>query len=105
MASAMVMYTKPVPRSGWAMTSIAGTSASSMIRLVVSRSPSRRMRSTTKADSVSTSSTLPSSEVCSWKKPRSMARLEPRVTEPAANTATIPTIMKAYRPTRPLAQP
>ena len=63
---------------------MAGISASSMMRLVVSRSPSRRMRSTTKAASVTISSTLPSSEVWSWKKPSSIARLDPRVTDPAA---------------------
>ena len=64
----MLMYTRPDPRSGWAMTSIAGNSASSMILLVVSRSPSRRMRSTTKADSVTMSRILPSSEVWISKK-------------------------------------
>ena len=56
----------------------AGISASSMMRLVVSRSVRRRMRSTTNADSARTSSTLPSSDGWKRKKGSSIARREPR---------------------------
>ena len=55
-----------------------------MIRLVVSRSPSRRMRSTTKADSESTSNSLPSSDAWKLMKPNSIARFDPRAENPSA---------------------
>jgi hypothetical protein len=47
------------------MTSIAGITASSTMRLVVSRSVRRLMRSTMKADSATIRSTFPSSD--GWK--------------------------------------
>ena len=46
-ANAITMYTRPEPRSGWAITSIAGTSAPSITCTVRSRARSRRPRSTT----------------------------------------------------------
>ena len=78
-----------VPRSGWAITNNVGTSASSMIRDVVWRSLMYRSRSSTNADSASTSSTLPSSEGWKRKNGSSIQRREPRVAPPSASTVTI----------------
>ena len=81
------MYTMPEPRSGWAITNIAGTSAAIITRTVVSRSRSDRERSTTNADSETISSTLPSSEAWKEKKAKLIARVEPRAACPSASTA------------------
>ena len=70
------------------MTSIAGSSASSMIRAVTSR-PIRRIRSTMKPDSAITSSSLPSSEGWKRKNGSSIQRLEPRVAVARPNTSRI----------------
>ena len=74
----------------------AGTSASRTMIAVVSRSRSRRERSTTKPASATTSSTLPSSDGWIWKNGRSIARREPRATEPKPRTATMRTSMAPY---------
>ena len=89
------MYTIPEPRSGWAITNIAGTSAASITRAVVSRSRRRRARSTTNADSARISSTLPSSEPWNEKNGRLIARWEPLVEWPAARTARMLNISSA----------
>ena len=90
--NAMTTYTMPEPRSGWAITSIAGTSAPSITRAVVSRSRRRRTRSTTNEASASTSSTLPSSDAWKEKKGRLIARCAPCAAWPSANTARMPQI-------------
>ena len=71
------------------MTSNAGTSANNMTRAVVSRSRSRRSRSTTKADRARIKSSLPSSAGWNEKKGRLSARLEPRAAVPRASTTRI----------------
>ena len=60
------------------MTSIAGSSASSMIRAVTSR-PILRMRSTMNPERAMTSSSLPSSDGWKRKNGSSIQRLDPRV--------------------------
>ncbi len=61
------MYTMPEPRSGWAITSIAGISAAIITcAVVVARSLARRERSTNSAESTTSSSTLPISDA--WKE-------------------------------------
>jgi hypothetical protein len=61
-------------------------SVRSMTRTLVSRLCSARGRSTTNAANAITSRTLPSSEAWKEKKPTSIARREPRATEPSAET-------------------
>ncbi len=58
-----------------------------MIRAVVSR-PMRRMRSTRKADSATTSSTLPSSEGWKLKNGSSIHARVPRVAPAIASTSS-----------------
>ncbi len=77
----------PEPRSGWAITNIAGTSAAIITRAVVSRSRRRRERSTTKADSARIRSTLPSSEAWKEKNEKLIARVEPCAACPTPSTA------------------
>ena len=73
------------------MTIVAGTIATSTTRAVVSRSPSRRARSTMKAARATASSTLPSSDAWISKNGVWIARREPRVVPPKAATASNPT--------------
>ena len=80
------------------MTSAAGTRPASITRAVVSRSPTRRMRSTMKADSARMIRTLPSSEAWKVKNDRSIARREPRATDPSAVTSRIDPISTAKSP-------
>ena len=75
------------------MTSIAGKMAMSTARLVVSRSPRRRTRSTRKADSDRISSSLPTSEAWKLKKPSSIERCEPRAVAPSSITSRIEAII------------
>jgi hypothetical protein len=74
------------------MTSIVGSRPSSMIRAVVSR-PMRRMRSTKKADSATTRSTLPSSEGWKLKPGSSIHDREPRVAWATSSTRRISPII------------
>ena len=97
-AKAIVTYTMPEPRSGWAITSVAGISAPSITRAVVSRSRRRLPRSTTYADSAMISSTLPSSEAWKEKNGRLIARCAPWAERPSANTAKMLRMSSAYRP-------
>jgi hypothetical protein len=76
------------------MTSAAGISASSITRAVVSRSCSRRTRSTMNADSARTSRTLPSSDAWNEKNGSWIARREPRATDPSIITSTMLAIRK-----------
>ena len=85
----------PEPRSGWAITNIAGTSAASITRTVVSRSRSRRDRSTTNADSERIKNTLPSSDAWKEKNGRAIARWAPCALWPAASTARMLSIRAA----------
>ncbi len=65
------------------------------MRAVVSRSPRRRLRSTTNAASTTTMRIFPSSEAWKEKKGSWMARREPRAIEPRAMTATSDVSMRA----------
>ena len=76
------------------MTSMAGNSASSIIRAVVSRPMPRAMRSTRNAERATTSSSLPSSDGWRLKNGSGIQRLEPRVARGRArSTSRIATIM------------
>ena len=74
---------------------MAGTSAINIARAVVSRSRSRRTRSTTNADSASTSRSLPSSDGWNESRNRSNERRDPRAVVPAAMTSRISPIIVA----------
>ena len=69
------------------MTSIVGSRPSSITRAVVWR-PIERIRSTTKADSASTSRTLPSSEGWKLKPGSGIHALAPRVACAMPSTAS-----------------
>ena len=90
--TAITMYTRPEPRSGWAITNIAGISAASITRAVVSRSRSARERSTSRAARATISSTLPSSEAWKEKNGKLIARCAPLLACPAPSTARMLTI-------------
>jgi hypothetical protein len=77
---------------------MAGNTASRMMRLVVSRSLMRRIRSTMKPASASTSSSLPSSDDWKLKKPMSIERFDPRAVAPIPYTSTIAPIISPYTP-------
>jgi hypothetical protein len=62
---------------------------------VVARSRSARTRSTTKPASATTSSTLPSSENWTSKNGSSIARRDPRVSEPSSWVARMPAMSTA----------
>ncbi len=81
------MYTSPEPRSGWAITNIVGTSAAISTRTVVSRSRSRRERSTMNADSARISRILPISEAWKENSGKLIARCAPLAECPRPSTA------------------
>ena len=91
-------YTSPEPRSGCATTMIAGISASSITRLVVSRSCRRLIRSITNADRARIRSTFPSSEGWKRKNGSSIQRREPRAAAPSRNTSPIDASITPYSP-------
>ena len=65
----------------------------STARLVVSRSPRRRTRSTRNADSDRISRIFPTSEAWKLKKPSSIERCEPRAVAPSSITRRIEAII------------
>ena len=77
------------------MTIPAGSSASSMMRLVVSRAESFLDRSTMNAAKAMISSTLPNSDGWKVKKGSSIQRRDPRVAPPTTSTSRISESMPA----------
>ena len=73
---------------------MAGITASRTIRLVVSRSFSRLIRSTMKPASDTTRSTLPSSDGWKLRNGSEIARFDPRADTPSTYTSRIEAIRK-----------